>query len=228
MHCPNNALQQLLEVTIIDYSHMCITARDFTRPQSFQQLSNAVWCSLLLKRRQVGVPIWYMDEPQQRGGDSPSTMVSQIADCPAAIEGLSKALVASLLASLEGIVARNRNKLEGTEGKRDREDSQRPGNQGVNDQGHDNGHNDSGHSHSRRQYDHVPQLPGGAQRYQSNAAQHYEGNAAQQYQSNSAQQYEGSAAQQYQSIAAQHCQSNAAQHSQSNAAQPYWGNIASR
>ena len=40
MHCPNNALHQLLELIIIDYSRMCITARDVTRPQSFQQLSN--------------------------------------------------------------------------------------------------------------------------------------------------------------------------------------------
>ena len=206
MHCPNNALQQLLELTIIDYSRMCITARDVTCPQSLKQLSNAVWCSFLLKRRQVGVPIRYMDEPQQRGGDNPSTLVSQIADCPAAIECLSKALIPSLLASLEVIVTRNRNELEGTEGEGDRDDSQRPGNQGINDQGHDNGHNDSGHPHSHRQYNHVPQLPGGAQRYQSNAAQHYQSIAAQHCQSNLAQQYEGSAAQHYQSIATQHSQ----------------------
>ena len=189
---------------------MRITAHDVTRPQSFQQLSKVGWCLFLLKQRQVGVPIQYMHEPQQRGRDSPSTLVSQIADCPAATEGLSKALVTpSLLTSLEVIVARNRNELEGNEGERDREESQRPGNQGVNDQGHDNGHNDSGRPHSCRQYNHVPQLPGGAQRYQSNPAQHYE----------------GSAAQQYQSIAAQHSQSNAAQF-QGNAAQPYWGNVA--
>ena len=137
-----------------------------------------------------------MDESQQRGGDNPSTLVSQIADFPAAIEGLSKALVPSLLASLEVIVAKNRNKLEGNEGERDGEDSQRPGNQGANDEGHD-GHNDSGHPHPRRQYDHVPQLPSGAQRYQSNAAQHYEGNAAQHYEGNAAQQYQSNAAQHY-------------------------------
>ena len=159
MHCPNNALHQLLELTIIDYLRMHITACDVTRPQSFQQLSKVGWCSFLLKQRQVGVPIRVMDEPQQQGGDSPSTLVLQIADCPAAIEGLS-------------IVARNRNDLEGTEGERNRENSQRPGNQGVNDQGHDNGHNDLRHPHSRHQYNHVPQLLGGAQRYQSNAAQH--------------------------------------------------------
>ena len=141
-----------------------------------------------------------MDEPQQRGGDSPGTLLSQIADCPAAIEGLSKARVRVWPVRL--IVARNRNELEGNKGERDGEDSQRPGNQGVNDQRHDNGPNHSGRPHFRRQYDHLPQLPGGAQRYQSNAAQ----------------QYEGSAARQYQSIAAQH--------SQSNAAAPYWGNVA--
>ena len=135
-----------------------------------------------------------MDEPQQQGGDSPSTLVLQIADCLAAIEGLSKVLVPSLLASLEVVVTRNRNESEGNEGERDREDSQRPGNQGANDEGHDNGHNDSGCPHPRRQYDHVPQLPSGAQRYQSNAAQHYEGNAAQHYEGNAAQHYEGNAA----------------------------------
>ena len=58
------------------------------------------WCSFLLKRKQIGAPILYTDEPQQRGGDSPSTLVSQIVDCPAAIESFSKALVPSLLASL--------------------------------------------------------------------------------------------------------------------------------
>ena len=77
---------------------MRITARDVTCPQSFQQLSNT---RLVLKQKQIGAPILYMDEPQQQGGDSPSTLVSQIADCPAAIEGLSKALIPSLLASLE-------------------------------------------------------------------------------------------------------------------------------
>ena len=79
------------------------------------------------------------------------------------------------MASLEVIVARNRNELEGNEGKHDREDRQRPWNQGTNDEGHDDGHNDSGRPHPKRQYDHVPQLPSGVQRYQSNAAQHYEG-----------------------------------------------------
>ena len=73
-----------------------------------------------------------------------SKEVSQIADCPVAIEGLSKALVPSLLATLEVIVARNRNELEGNEGECDREDGQRPENQGEYDEGHDNGHNDSG------------------------------------------------------------------------------------
>ena len=71
--------------------------------------------------------------------------------------------------------------LHGNEGEGDREDGQRPGNQGANDVGHNNGHNDSGRPHPRRQYNHVPQMPIGAQCYQSNAAQHYEGNAAQDY-----------------------------------------------
>ena len=136
-----------------------------------------------------------MDEPQQRGEDSPSTLVSQIADYPAAIEGLSKVLVPSLLASLEAIVTRNRKELEGNKGECDWEESQRHGNQGVNDQGHDNGHNDSGRPHPCLRYDHVLQLPGGAQRCQSNAAQHFEGSAAQQYQSSPAQQHESNAAQ---------------------------------
>ena len=55
---------------------------------------------------------------------------------------------------------------------------------GVIDQGHDDGHNDLGCPHPWRQYNHMPQLPSGAQHYQSNAAQHYAGNAAQQYQLN--------------------------------------------
>ena len=33
LHCPNNALQQLLELTKIDYSRMRITTRDVTCPQ---------------------------------------------------------------------------------------------------------------------------------------------------------------------------------------------------
>ena len=55
----------------------------------------------------------------------------------------TEALVPS---SLEVMVARNRNELEGNEVECDREDSQRPGNPGVNDEGHDN---DSGRPHSR-------------------------------------------------------------------------------
>ena len=37
MHCPNNALRQLLELTIIDYSRMHITACDVTSSQSLKQ-----------------------------------------------------------------------------------------------------------------------------------------------------------------------------------------------
>ena len=129
---------------------MRITARDVTALSPFNSSPTRCWCLFLLKQRQIGVPILYMDEPQQRGVDSPSTLVPQITDCPAVIEGLSKALIPSLLASLEVIVTRNRNELEGNEGERDREDSQRPGIQGVSDERHENGHNDLGHPHPRR------------------------------------------------------------------------------
>jgi len=49
-----------------------------------------------------------MDESQQQEEDNPSALVSQITACPDAIEGLSRALVPSLLASLEAIAAGNR------------------------------------------------------------------------------------------------------------------------
>ena len=57
-----------------------------------------------------------MDEPQQIGEDSPCTLVLQIAACPAAIEGLSKAFIPSLLVSLEVIIPSSRNDLKGNEG----------------------------------------------------------------------------------------------------------------
>ena len=95
MHCPNNALHQLLEQIIIDYSCMRITARDVTRPQSFQQLSNT---RFLLKRKQIGDPILYMDEPNSEEGTAPAPWCRK----------------------LEVIVVRNRNELEGNEGDHDR------------------------------------------------------------------------------------------------------------
>ena len=119
-------------------------------------------------------------EENQEEEDSPNALVSQIAACPAAIDGLSRALTPSILSSLEAIAARisregssleQRGELQG-----DRQQCRSPGS--------DNPADHSRGSEISRDPGHVPH-EGNA--HQSNAVRGFLGNAAHQGQSNAAQ-----------------------------------------
>jgi len=171
-----------------------------------------------------------MDESQQQEEDNPSALVSQITACPEAIEGLSRALVPSLLASLEAIAAGNRSGtgFQEQQGERSGDVGQQLGSPGRDNPA---GRGDS--SGFPRGQEHVPHEGTAHQssaalvyagstapdQYQGNATQVFHGNAALSYMGNAAQCFDGSAARHFNGNAARHFIGNPATLSMSNAAQ---------